>query len=69
VVYAEYVKIPAGYNPVTNTASFGGPMHVTGGEGRFQGATGELTIRSRVLFGPLVGVFDIKGVIKTKGAE
>jgi len=26
---------------------------------------GSLTIRSSILFGPLVGTFDIKGVIKT----
>ena len=40
-------------------------MTVVGGEGRFAGATGTLSIRSRVLFGPLVGTFEIKGVIKT----
>ena len=65
VVYAMYDKIPAGFDPATNTASFGGPMQVVGGEGRFAGATGELSIRSKVLFGPLVGTFDIKGVIRT----
>jgi hypothetical protein len=64
-VYAMYDRIPAAYDPSTNTASFGGPLTVVGGEGRFQGATGNLTIRSKVLFGPLVGTFEVKGVIKT----
>lgn len=67
-VYTEYDHIQAGYDPVTNTASFGGALTVTGGEGRFAGATGNLTIRSKVLFWPMpsVGVFEIKGVIKTQ---
>jgi hypothetical protein len=64
-VYAEYESIPAGYDPTTNTASFGGPLKVVGGEGRFVGATGNLTIRSRILFSMPVGTFDIQGVIKT----
>jgi hypothetical protein len=55
----------AGFNPLTYTASFYGPMTVVAGWGRFAGATGSLTIRSNILFGPLVGTFDIKGVIKT----
>ncbi len=64
-VYAEYDGIPAGYNPATNTASFSGPLKVLGGEGRFVGATGTLSIRSTILFSLPVGTFDIKGVIKT----
>jgi hypothetical protein len=55
----------AGFNPETYIASFYGPMTVVGGSGRFAGATGSLTIRSNILFGPFVGTFDIKGVIKT----
>lgn len=55
----------AGFNPQTFTAAFYGPMTVVGGWGRFAGATGSLTIRSNILFGPLVGTFEIKGVIKT----
>ncbi len=65
VIYAMYDGIPAGYDLATGTASFEGPVTVLSGEGRFLGATGNLTIRSRVLFGPLVGVFEIKGVIVT----
>jgi len=64
-VYARYADIPAGYDPATNTASFAGPLIVVGGEGRFLGATGTLTIRSRILFSLPVGTFAIKGVIKT----
>lgn len=64
-VYAEYSAIPARYDPATNTASFGGPLAVVGGEGRFLGATGTLTIRSRILFSLPVGTFAIKGVIRT----
>ena len=55
----------AGFDPLTFTAGFYGPMQVVYGWGRFAGATGSLTIRSNILFGPLVGTFDIKGVIKT----
>jgi hypothetical protein len=55
----------AGFNPQSFTASFSGPMTVVWGWGRFAGATGSLTIRSNILFGPFVGTFDIKGVIKT----
>jgi hypothetical protein len=55
----------AGFNPETYTASFYAPMTVVAGWGRFAGATGSLTIRSNILFGPFVGTFDIKGVIKT----
>jgi len=55
----------AGFDPQTFTASFYGPMTVVAGWGRFEGATGSLTIRSNILFGPFVGTFDIKGVIKT----
>lgn len=68
IVYARYDSIPAGYDPVTDTASFGGPMKVVGGEGRFLGATGDLSIRSKVLFPPgrpPAGVFYVKGVIRT----
>ena len=65
-VWVSYENIPAGYDPVTNTASFGGPLNVVGGTGRFVGATGTLTIRTEILFDPLpVGTFTIKGVIKT----
>jgi hypothetical protein len=68
-VYAEYDNIPAIFDPASGTASFFGPMKVVGGEGRFQGATGTLSIRSRIIFPygvvPPVGTFDIKGVIKT----
>lgn len=64
-VYARYANIPAGYDPATNTASFAGPLSVVGGEGRFLGATGTLTIRSRILFSLPAGTFAIKGVIKT----
>jgi len=63
-VYAEYENIPAGYDPATDTASFGGPLRVVGGEGLFAGATGTLRIRSRILFSLPVGTFDIDGVIK-----
>jgi hypothetical protein len=55
----------AGFNSQTFTASFRGPMTVVGGWGRFAGATGSLTIESSILFGPFVGTFNIKGVIKT----
>ena len=55
----------AGFDPLTFTAGFSGPMKVVYGWGRFAGATGSLTIRSSILFGPFVGRFDIKGVIKT----
>jgi hypothetical protein len=66
VVYVKYQDIPAVYNPETNTASFFGPVTVLGGEGRFDGATGKLSIRTNIRFSPLpVGTFDIKGVIKT----
>ena len=65
-VYARYTGIPAVYFPATNTASFYGPLHVEGGEGRFLGATGTLSIRTTILFEPLpVGTFHIRGVIKT----
>lgn len=64
-VYARYENLPAGYNPTTNTASFGGPLTVVGGEGKFVGATGTLSIRSSILFSLPVGTFAIKGVIKT----
>jgi hypothetical protein len=64
-IYAQYVAIPAGYDPVTDTASFGGPLEVIGGEGKFVGARGTLTIRSKILFSLPVGTFDIQGVIKT----
>jgi hypothetical protein len=63
-VYAEYQSIPAGYDPASNTASFGGPLRIVGGEGRFAGATGTLRIRSRILFSLPVGTFDIEGVIR-----
>jgi hypothetical protein len=63
-VFVEYTGA-AGFDPLTFTASFRGPMTVVGGWGRFAGATGSLTIRSKILFGPFVGTFDIKGVIKT----
>jgi|PlaIllAssembly_1097288.scaffolds.fasta_scaffold287860_1 hypothetical protein len=43
----------------------GPPLDVVGGEGRFLGATGALTIRSRVLFSLPVGTFAVKGVIRT----
>ena len=66
VVYVKYENIPAVYYPATNTASFFGPVTVLGGEGRFDGATGKLSIRTTIRFSPLpVGTFDIKGVIKT----
>ena len=64
-LYAQYTDIPAGYDPVTNRASFSGPLNVVGGEGRFVGATGTLTVRTRILFLMPVGTFDIKGVIRT----
>jgi len=64
-VYAKYENIPAGFDPSTNTASFGGPLQVVGGEGRFAGATGTLAIRSRILFSMPVGTFQVQGVIKT----
>lgn len=63
-VLVEYAGT-AGFNPQTYTASFYAPMTVVAGWGRFAGATGSLTIRSNILFGPFVGTFDIKGVIKT----
>ena len=65
-VWVSYENIPAGYDPQTNTAGFGGPLKVVGGTGRFAGATGTLTIQTKILFEPLpVGTFTIKGVIKT----
>jgi hypothetical protein len=64
-VYAEYSDIPAGYDPATNIASFGGPLHVVGGEGKFAGASGTLTIHSKILFSLPVGTFAIKGVVHT----
>ena len=65
-VWVSYEDIPAGYDPPTNTAGFGGPLEVVGGTGRFAGATGTLTIQTKILFDPLpVGTFTIKGVIKT----
>lgn len=63
-VLVQY-KGRAGFNPQTFTAAFQAPMKVVYGWGRFAGATGSLTISSNILFGPLVGTFDIKGVIKT----
>ena len=63
-VYVEYAG-PATYDPETDTARFRTSMTVVGGEGRFEGATGSLTNTSRILFGPFVGTFQIKGVIKT----
>jgi hypothetical protein len=63
-VVVEYSG-PAGYDPETNTASFRASMTVVDGWGRFAGATGSLTNTSRILFGPAVGTFQIKGVIKT----
>ena len=64
-VYAQYTDIPAGFDPATNTAGFGGPLEVVGGEGRFAGASGTLTIHSKILFSLPVGTFAIKGVIRT----
>jgi len=65
-VWVAYENIPASYDPLTNTAGFSGPLNVLGGTGRFAGATGTLTIQSKILFEPLpVGTFTIKGVIKT----
>ena len=55
----------AARDAATGTAGFQGPMTVVAGWGRFEGATGSLTISSRILFWPYVGRFDIKGVIKT----
>ena len=63
-VYVEYSG-PAGYDPSTDTAAFNTKMTVVYGWGRFEGATGSLTNSSRILFGPPVGTFQIKGVIKT----
>ena len=63
-VLVEYSG-PAGYDPKSNTASFRAAMTVVDGWGRFEGATGSLTNTSRILFGPAVGTFQIKGVIKT----
>jgi hypothetical protein len=64
-VYAQYTEIRAGYDPATNTAGFGGPLEVVGGEGRFVGASGTLTIKSKILFSLPVGTFAVKGVIRT----
>lgn len=64
-VYARYTDISAGFDPATNTASFGGPLEVYGGTGRFVGATGTLTIHTKILFSLPVGTFAIKGVIRT----
>ena len=64
----------AGFDMQTGTASYSGPMTVVGGLGRFEGASGTLTIRSNIFFhpfippyfrGPLAGTLQIKGVIKT----
>lgn len=63
-VMVEYTGT-AGFDPLTYKASFRGPMTVLYGWGRFAGATGSLTILSDILFGPFVGTFAIKGVIKT----
>jgi hypothetical protein len=63
-VVVEYTGT-ASFDPQTFTASFSGPMSVIGGWGRFAGSSGVLRIRSRILFGPLVGTFEIQGVIKT----
>lgn len=63
-VVVEYTGT-ASFDPQTFTASFSGPMTVIDGWGRFAGSSGALRIRSRILFGPLVGTFEIKGVIKT----
>jgi hypothetical protein len=63
-VVVEYSG-PAGYDPRTDTAAFSASMTVVDGWGRFEGATGSLTNSSRILFGPAVGTFQIKGVIKT----
>lgn len=63
-VVVEYTG-PAGFDPKSNTASFRASMNVVYGWGRFAGATGSLTNTSRILFGPAVGTFQIKGVIKT----
>jgi hypothetical protein len=63
-VVVEYSG-PAGYDPSTDTAAFNTSMTVVYGWGRFEGATGSLTNSSRILFGPAVGTFNIKGVITT----
>jgi hypothetical protein len=63
-VVVEYTGT-ASFDPQTFTASFYGPMTVIGGWGRFAGSSGALMIRSKILFGPLVGTFEIQGVIKT----
>jgi hypothetical protein len=63
-VVVEYTGA-ASFDPQTFTASFFGPMTVIDGWGRFAGSSGALMIRSRILFGPLVGTFDVQGVIKT----
>lgn len=63
----------AGFDMQTGTASYSGPMTVVGGTGRFEGASGTLTIRSNIFFhpffspvgGPYAGTLHIKGVIKT----
>jgi hypothetical protein len=64
-VYAAYNDITATYDPQTNTASFFGPVRVVGGEGRFVGAYGTLSIRTKILFSLPVGTFSLKGVIRT----
>lgn len=65
-VYAQYVDMPVTFDPVTNTASFDGPLTVIGGEGRFSGASGTLKIHLEILFGDLlVGTVAINGVIRT----
>jgi len=63
-VFVEYTGT-ASFDSQAFTASFSGPVTVIGGWGRFVGSSGALMIRSRILFGPLVGTFDIQGVIKT----
>jgi hypothetical protein len=63
-VFVEYTGT-ASFDSQAFTASFSGPVTVIGGWGRFAGSSGALMIRSRILFGPLVGTFDIQGVIKT----
>jgi hypothetical protein len=61
----QYVNLPARYDPATDTASFGGPLQVVGGEGKFRGATGTLTLLARIQFYLPVGTNTIDGVIKT----
>ena len=55
----------AAFDEAAGTAGYSGPMTVVGGLGRFAGATGSLTIRSKILFWPYAGTLRAPNVLPT----